>query len=115
MLMVGVIVSDDGDTVSVQIPRLSGEAVIENVECVNSGFDANPVKGERVIIGFLEGVPDSPLVLGRVNSSFAKKGLSRNPLIKGLADRVETLEEQVETLQNQVDDLLSRVAALESA
>jgi hypothetical protein len=102
LLIVGTIVAENQGRVDIQIPRLSGAATIQNVEYVDSGFDATLSKGEKVIVGFLEGVQDTPLVLGRVSSSMAPKKLDRNPLINSLLNRIVALETQVTSLSNRV-------------
>jgi hypothetical protein len=109
LLVVGTIVAENQGRVDIQIPRLSGAATIQNVEYVDSGFDAKPVKGEKVIVGFLEGVPDDPLVLGRISSSMAKKTVDRNETIKDLNDRIKTLETQIAALNARVTSLEQQI------
>ena len=107
ILVVGNIIGESDGRVDIQIPSLSGSSAIRNIDYLDSGFDAKPVKGEKVIIGFLEGIQDDPIVLGRLSSSMSPKTADRNDVIKDLKDRIETLE-------NQIVSLTARIETLES-
>lgn len=107
ILVVGNIIGESDGRVDIQIPSLSGSSVIKNIDYIDSGFDAKPTKGEKVIIGFLEGIQDDPIVLGRLSSSMSPKTADRNDVIKDLKDRIETLE-------NQIVSLTARIETLES-
>ena len=59
----GVIVSVEGNRVDLRVPRLSGELVYRDLEVIgNQGVSV----GDLVAVGFVEGLQDELIVLGRI-------------------------------------------------
>jgi hypothetical protein len=91
-IMHGVVVANNGNRLSITVPRMTGEFVHTDVECLSDGLDANYEPGEVVVVGFVEGVSDEMLVLGRIKSSMAAPGVSRNDITQSLQDQIDAIE-----------------------
>lgn len=59
----------NGKLLNVTVPRLSGNAVYEEVEYLTSSFDTVPEVGEGVVLSFVEGRRDEMIVIGRLRSA----------------------------------------------